>query len=403
MSTSLLYHGFGVRGYEYQRTDYFEGAMVFTISQARADLECPQCGTRRVERRGEVPRVFRVLPIGSKPTSVFLAVPRVACKQCGIVRQVKVGFADEHRRYSRSFERYVLELSRNMTITAVAAHLHIGWDAVKEIQRRHLQKHYARPKLKHRKQIAIDEIYVGRNKYLTVVLDLNSGAVVFVGDGKGAEALLPFWKRLRASKAKIEAVAADMSPAYTKAVREYLPEAVLVYDRFHIVKLFNEKLTDLRRELYREAKDDLHRNVLKGIRWLLLKNPENLDSAKGERERLDEALELNSSLFVAYYMKDQLQLLWEQPDEPTARRFFNDWIKLADAAGIKILMKFAKTLAAHREGILAWYEHPISTGPLEGTNNKIKTMQRQAYGFRDLNFLKLKIMAIHQATYALVG
>jgi transposase len=403
MSTSLLYHGFGVRGYEYQRMDYFEGAVVFTISQERGDLECPQCGTRRVERRGEVPRTFRVLPIGSKPTSVFLAVPRVSCKQCGIVRQVKVGFADEHRRYSRSFERYVLELSRNMTIAAVAGHLHIGWDAVKEIQRRHLQKHYARPKLKHLEEIAIDEIYVGRNKYLTVVLDLNLGAVVFVGDGKGAEALLPFWKRLRASKAKIKAVAADMSPAYTKAVREYLPEAALVYDRFHVVKLFNEKLTDLRRELYREAKDDLHRNVLKGIRWLLLKNPENLDSAKGERERLNEALELNSSLFVAYYMKDQLQLLWEQPDEPTARRFFNDWIKLADASGIKILMKFAKTLAAHREGILAWYDHPISTGPLEGTNNKIKTMQRQAYGFRDLNFLKLKIMAIHQTTYALVG
>ena len=403
MSTSVLYHGFGVRGYVCLRVDYVEGAIVFTIAQERENLRCPCCGTSRVERRGEVPRMIQVLPVGSKRVSVFLRVARVSCKRCGIVRQVKVQFADEHRRYSRSFERYVLELSRNMTIAAVAAHLQIGWDAVKEIQRRHLQKHYARPKLKHLEEIAIDEIYVGRNQYLTVVLDLNSGAVVFVGNGKGAEALLPFWKRLRASKAKIKAVAADMSRAYTKAVRQHLPQAVLVYDRFHIVKLFNEKLTDLRRELYREATAGLHRDVLKGIRWLLLKNPENLDSKKGEWERLNEALELNSSLFVAYYMKEQLRLFWEQPEARTARRFFNDWIQLAEASGIKILMKFAKTLAAHREGILAWYEHPLSTGPLEGTNNKIKTMKRQAYGFRDLDFLKLKILAIHQATYALVG
>ena len=102
-------------------------------------------------------------------------------------------------------------------------------------------------------------------------------------------------------------------------------------------------------------------------------------------------------------MKAQLRLLWEQPDKRAARRLLNGWIALADISGIRMLKSFAKTLAAHREGILAWYDYPISTGPLEGTNNKIKTMTRQAYGFRDTEFLKLKIMAIHKATYALVG
>ena len=143
--------------------------------------------------------------------------------------------------------------------------------------------------------------------------------------------------------------------------------------------------------------------MLKGIRWLLLKNPENLDPKKRERERLDEALELNESLFIAYYMKEQLRLLWSQPDKRTARQFLNGWIQLANITGIRMLMSFAKTLAGHREGILAWYDYPISTGPLEGTNNKIKTMQRQAYGFRDREFFVLKIMAIHEATYELVG
>jgi transposase len=332
-----------------------------------------------------------------------LDIARVFCERCWITRQVKVGFADEYRRHTRSFERYVLELSQHMTMKGVARHLQISWDTVKEIQKRHLERHYARPKLRHLREIAIDEICVGRKRFLTTVLDLCTGAVVFVGNGRGSDALKPFWKRLKSSRAKIKAVAIDMSNAYTKAVRENLSDAVLVYDHFHIIKLYNEKLTGLRRDLYREAIEGLHKEVLKGIRWLLLKNPENLDPKKRERERLDEALKLNETLFVAYYMKDQLRLLWSQPDKRTARQFLIGWIQLANFSGIRMLMSFAKTLAAHREGILAWYDHPISTGPLEGTNNKIKTMQRQAYGFRDHDFFILKIMAIHEATYELVG
>lgn len=403
MSASIVYHGFGIRGYQYERSFYEDGTVTFVISQARDRLRCPRCGTSHVERRGEVTRAFRLLPIGRRPVQVVLDVARVFCERCWITRQVKVGFADEYRRHTRSFERYVLELSQHMTVKGVARHLQISWDTVKEIQKRHLERHYARPKLRHLREIAIDEICVGRKRFLTTVLDLCTGAVVFVGNGRGSDALKPFWKRLKSSRAKIKAVAIDMSNAYTKAVRENLSDAVLVYDHFHIIKLYNEKLTGLRRDLYREAIEGLHKEVLKGIRWLLLKNPENLDPKKRERERLDEALKLNETLFVAYYMKDQLRLLWSQPDKRTARQFLNGWIQLANFSGIRMLMSFAKTLAAHREGILAWYDHPISTGPLEGTNNKIKTMQRQAYGFRDHDFFILKIMAIHEATYELVG
>jgi transposase len=403
MSASIVYHGFGIRGYQYERSFYEDGTVTFVISQARDRLRCPRCGSSHVERRGEVTRAFRLLPIGRRPVQVVLDVARVFCERCWITRQVKVGFADEHRRHTRSFERYVLELSQHMTMKGVARHLQISWDTVKEIQKRHLERHYARPKLRHLKEIAIDEICVGRKRFLTTVLDLCTGAVVFVGNGRGSDALKPFWKRLKSSRAKIKAVAIDMSNAYTKAVRENLSDAVLVYDHFHIIKLYNEKLTGLRRDLYREAIEGLHKEVLKGIRWLLLKNPENLDPKKRERERLDEALKLNETLFVAYYMKDQLRLLWSQPDKRTARQFLNGWIQLANFSGIRMLMSFAKTLAAHREGILAWYDYPISTGPLEGTNNKIKTMQRQAYGFRDHDFFILKIMAIHEATYELVG
>jgi transposase len=236
-----------------------------------------------------------------------------------------------------------------------------------------------------------------------VVLDMDTGAVIFVGDGKGSDALDPFWKKLRRSRAKVKAVAMDMSPAYISAVLTHLPKATIVFDHFHVIKLFNDKLSDLRRDLYRETKENLHKEVLKGTRWLLLKNPENLDIAKKEKERLAEALKLNEPLSCAYYLKEDLRQIWLQPNKETAERVFADWVKRAQATGIKMLKKFANTLAGYTSGILAYYDYRISSGPLEGTNNKIKTMKRMAYGFRDMEFFKLKIMALHQTKYALVG
>jgi transposase len=306
--------------------------------------------------------------------------------------------AEERRTYTRAFSRYVLELSKYMTIQDVAEHLAVSWDIVKDIQKRYLAQHYAKPALKDVRQIAIDEICVGRGyRFLTLVLDLDSGAILFVGEGKKAESLRPFWRRLRAAHARVEAVAIDMSPAYQKAVRKHLPDATVVFDRFHVVKLLNKKLTQLRRELYRQATDDLKKKVLKGTRWLLLKNPENLDPVKGEPGRLRQALRLNESLATAYYLKEDLRQIWEQFGK------LMDWYHQATDSGIRVLQDFARTLLAHADGILAWYDYPISTGPLEGTNNKIKTLNRQHYGLRDGDFFKLKLYQLHEAKYALLG
>jgi transposase len=404
MSTSLLYHAFGIRGYQYVRTDYFEGDVAFTIVQKRSQLRCSVCGSDQVTAHGGETRVFRSLPIGSRGTRILFRVPRVECHVCHVVRRVRVLFADPRRSYTHAFERYALELSRHMTILDVARHLDVSWDTIKDIQKRHLQQNYGKPKLKKLRQIAIDEISIGRgHRYLTVVLDLQSGAVVFVGNGKGADALQPFWKRLRSSRARIEAVATDLGVAYIQAVREHLPRAVHVFDHFHVVKLFNEKLSDFRRELYREATGPLHKKVLKGTRWLLLKNPENLDTERNEEERLAEALRLNEPLATAYYLKEDLRQIWLQRDKAAAARVFDDWVRRAEATHIKMLQKFAVTLAMHRRGILAYYDYRISTGPLEGTNTKIQLMKRQAYGFRDQEFFRLKIYALHQTRYALVG
>lgn len=403
MSTSLLYHAFGVRGYQYQRTKY-EGGMVFFYAEPKESLVCcSDCGSRDVVRRGSRERWFRSLPIGERSTCVVANIPRVKCRECNTVRQIKISFAEPRRTYTRGFARYALELTRHMTIKDVAEHLCVTWDVIKEIKKRYLQRHFSRPSLKGVTHIAIDEISIGKgHKYVTVVLDLDSGAVLFVGEGKSADALLPFWRRVRRARARIEAVAIDMSAAYISAVEAHLPQAAIVFDRFHVVKLMNEKLTALRRDLFREA-DALHKNVLKGTRWLLLKNPENLDDEKDESQRLEEALQLNAPLATAYYLKEELRQFWEQSNKAQAQRFLSAWYDKAMSTGIKQIKIMAKTLAAHSFGLLAYYDHPISTGPLEGTNNKIKTMQKQAYGIRDQEFFRLSIYALHLKKYALVG
>jgi transposase len=404
MSTSLLYNMFGIRGYEYRRVDYVEGTACFTIEQPRERYRCPECGSPAVHAQGHKDRFVQTVPIGLKRTFIFLKVPRVICFQCDHTRQVKVPFADPRRTYTHSFERYAWELSKATTIQDAALHLGVSWDIIKDIQKRNLHRRFGQPKLKNLKEIAIDEIAIGKgHAYFTVVLDLRSGAVVYVGDGKGADALTAFWKRLRASHAKVKAVATDMSKAYIAAVRKHLPKAVHVFDHFHVIKLYNEKLSAFRRDLYRELIDEDQRQILKGTLWLLLKNPENLDPLRNEKQRLEDALKLNTPLTIAYYLKEDLRQIWRQTNKANARRVLEDWIRRADASGIRMLEKFARTLEEHCDGILAFYDYRISTGPLEGINNKIKTMKRQAYGFRDRAFFKLKILGLHRTKYALVG
>jgi transposase len=404
MSQGLLYHGFGVQGYRWEGEDFSARQWRIRIAPEPGSLRCVACGSREVIRRGQELREFRALPLGSKPTTLVLGVPRVECRACGCLRQVAVDFAPPRRRHTHGFARYALELSQLTTIQDAARHLGVSGDTIKEMQKDYLRKHYAQPKLKHLQQIAIDEIAVARgHTYNTVVLDLDSGAIVYVGKGRGADALDAFWIRLRARHAQIEAVAMDLSAAYQLAVRAHLPKAAIVFDHFHLIKLYNDKLSALRRDMQREATDLLHKKTLKGTRWLLLRNPENLDAGKDEPRRLREALKLNAPLATAYYLKEDLRQLWNQRDKKAGEAFLNGWVRRAQSAGITMLQQFAKTLQEHRRGILAWYDYPISTGPLEGTNHKIKTLKRMAYGYRDQEFFRLKLFALHVSKYALVG
>jgi transposase len=166
--------------------------------------------------------------------------------------------------------------------------------------------------------------------------------------------LRSFWKKLRRSQAKIAAATTDLSSVYRAPVRENLPNTVHVFDRLHVVELFYEKLTDLRRQLYRESTDGLGKDILKGIRCRRLKHPDNLDETHDEHQRLGEALAVNEPLAIAYYLKEDLRKFREQSSETQATQFLEEGCRPAESAGIRILQQFAKTLRGNRRGLLAW-------------------------------------------------
>jgi len=290
-----------------------------------------------------------------------------------------------------------------MTVQDVSELFKISWGTVKNIDKEYLQKHYSKPVLKNVEIIAIDEFAFQKgHKYQTVVYDLKAGRVIYVGAGRAEESLDRFWKRLRHSGAKIQAVAMDMWLPYFNAVINNIPEAKIVFDRFHIFKQMNETLDEIRRALYHEETFLNNRQVIKGIRWLLLKNEKNLSDEKDERRQLEQALQINKPLAETYYLKEELGHLWLQNTRDEAEKFLTSWATRAWATTIQPLRKFVKTLLGHRTGILNWFDYRISTGPLEGFNNKIKVLKRKAYGYRDMEYFALKIYALHENRYGLL-
>src|SRR5487761_1952090 len=310
-------------------------------------------------------------------------------------------FAPAYVRYTHRLQALVEALAGRMTLSDLAALTGLGWDTVKDIVKARLEKDYGHPRLKELKRLSIDEIYVGRRqKFYTLVIDLDNGRGVWVAHGRGGDCLRKCWRALRLSKARIEAVSMDMSPAYWAAVAENLPEAAIVFDRFHITKLVNEKLDDLRREMVREA-TGLMKQTVKGVRYLLLMRRENVEPEK--LPRLEAALKHNEPLSIGYLLKEGLGLLWEQPSYNRMKSFLHQWCAWATESGVRQMMQLAKTLLVHKSGILSWWKHRISNGRMEGINNKIKALLRQTYGLRDERFFTLKLFSLHHSRLTLLG
>ena len=299
-------------------------------------------------------------------------------------------------RRTHRFARFVVNLLKGATLQQVASWLHVSWDTVKEIHSTYLKGHYAPPSLDGVEFIGIDEFAVLKgHKYKTIVVDLVSGRILYVGDGKSEQSLEKFWKRVRKKGVKIKYVSTDMSEAFINSVRNNAPEAVLVFDHFHVVKLMNEKLDDIRREVVRNETDEHMKALIKGTRYILLANGEDIREDDKGAKKLDRALALNTPLTQAYYLKEDLRQIYRQVDRETAKTKLDEWVAMARGSGQEQLVKMADTLEQAEDGILAYYTCRISTGKVEGINNKIKVMKRNAYGFRDDRYFTLRLYALH--------
>ena len=397
MNSSFLYHAWGLYNHICTHEEYKDNTIILHVEAKERQIECPNCGCRHLVKNGFRMRDFIGLPVGGRKVIIRMKAQRYKCKNkvCDYDRQEHIPFATGSCGYTHRFAKYVVGLLKAMTLKDAANLLEVTWDTIKDIHSRHLEYHYAPPSLDGVDCIGIDEFAVRKGHiYKTIVVDLRSGRILHVGEGKGADALKGFWKRIKRKGIDIKYVATDLSAAFISSVYEHCPNAVHVFDHFHVVKLMNEKLDDIRRVQYNMEKDINKRKVLKGTRYLLLSNGEDIFD-KEYKTRLDNALDMNKPLSQAYYLKEQLREFWTQVNKEEAEKVMLDWVSQAKESKVPQLMKMAATIMAHRTGILAWYDCHISTGKVEGINNKIKVMKRNAYGFRDERYFELRLFALH--------
>lgn len=397
MTSSFLLNAWGLRSLECTREEYKGNTIILHIQSKQRLSVCPKCGNRHLVKNGYRIRDFLGLPIGGRKVILRMKVQRYKCRNgsCDYDQQEHIPFATGSRSYTRRFAKYAVDLLRGMTLQDVANHLGVTWDTVKDIHSNYLRRHYSPPSLKGVENIGIDEFAVKKGRlYKTIVVDLDTGRIVYVGEGKGADALDRFWKRCRRHHVQIRHVATDLSSAFISSVMENCPGAVHVFDHFHVVKLMNERLDDIRKNVFHMERNVNRRKVIKGTRYLLLANGEDIFD-KRHKTRLENALAMNEPLSKAYYLKERLREIWSQANREQAEAVLDDWVKQAGESKIPQLQRMATTLLAHKRGILAWYECHISTGKVEGINNKIKVMKRNAYGFRDERYFKLRLYALH--------
>jgi len=323
---------------------------------------------------------------------VFYQV-RVDCPDCGVVTE-SLDWMLPRVEYSKRLAAFVaLACQEIRSIKAVAEQFGLHEKTVKKIDKAALKKELPDPSEASPKIIGVDEFSIRRrHRYATTVVDFEKRTVPYVAKDRTKESLAGFYKALGKEKCKaIEAVAMDMWRPYEEATREHCPNAEIVYDPFHLIAAYGREVIDQVRvqETWKAYGRSLE--VIKGSRYLLLKNRKNLDPKRDEPARLSDLLRLNRRLNTVYILKDDLKQLWFYRSEAWARKWFDWWYRRAIRSRIEPLKKFAKRLKKHLPGILAHCRYPIHTSFIEGINNKIKVIKRIAFGFIDLDYFFLKI------------
>lgn len=337
-------------------------------------------------------RVIRDLPILDAAVRLWITVRRVNCPRCGVVPE-EIPWLERQQQVTRRLAESVALLCRYTTIKATAQQYRLGWDQVKRIDKASLEMRLNPVNLEGIEYLLMDEFAIQKgHRYATVVLEPTRKRVLWVSRGRDKDSIRPFFELLGPRRCKaIKAVGMDMSAAYYEEVTKHCPNAHVVYDLFHVLARYGREVIDRVRvdQANKLRSSAAERKLIKGSRWLLLRNRDNL---KPEQEiQLRELLGCNQDLMITYVLKDDLKQLWSFTDIGEARQFWHGWLKRATDSKLAPLIRFASNLDGKIQFILSHCLYPLGTNILEGVNNRIKVIKRMAYGFRDDQYFFLKI------------
>jgi transposase len=355
---------------------------------------CSGCGQWVVAIHDLEERRVRDLPVFESPVELLVPRVRVACPSCG-PKLEQLPWLDPYARITRRLGESVARLCKVATIRHVARWYGLDWKTVKDLDRASLERELGPVDLDGIEVIGMDEFAIQkRHRYATVIVEPSRKRVLWVGRGRGREDVRPFFMLLGPARcAQLQAAVMDMNAGYELEVKAHCPQAAIVFDLFHVIAKYGREVIDrVRVDQANALRDDRRaRQVVKGARWLLLKNRDSL--RPGEDVELEELLAANHALFVVYVLRDALKELWHYRHSGYAAKAWQSWYRKALRSGIAPLRHFAQKLRPYLPGILAHCRYPLGTNLIEGINNKIKVIKRMAYGFRDDAYFFLKIRA----------
>jgi transposase len=360
--------------------EFTETALVLDVKPTTRAAYCGGCGRPARRVRDRRIRTWRHLDFAGLEVQLRYAIRRVDCPHCGTVTEL-VPWAEPDSGFTRPFEEFIAYLAQRTDKTTIVAMTGIAWRTVGRIVERVVARHTGGDRLEGLRSIGIDELsYRRHHRYVTIVTDHERSAVVWVGEGKSADTLRKFFAELGPERAaRLLSVTIDLSAAYIEAVREAAPQAILVFDRFHVQRLAHDALDAVRREQVRELKGTAEGKALKKTRWALQKNPWNLDQP--EQEKLSALARSNRPLYRAYLLKESLVDILDRRQYYVARRKLDEWYAWAVRSRLSPFCKLARTIRKYATGILAYVSTRLSNGASEGINGKIRTITRRAYGF----------------------
>lgn len=367
-------------------------AYLMAVPNKRFRPICHLCGKPASRIHSRERRWVRDLDFGPARVWIRCQYRKIICAQCRKTPLEELDIFHPYLRVTKRLARYIFELAKIMTVQEVSRHLGLDWKTVKAIDQHFLEQAYGQTDYRGLRILAVDEVSVRKgHRYLTVVLDYETGRVVWVGQDRKARTLKRFFSGMsREQRQHLEAVVMDMWDPYILAVQTKVPHVKIVFDLFHVVAQFHRIIDKVRHSEYRKA-SQANKEVFKGAKYLLLRNRTNIRRFK-DRRHLEELLRLNKVINMVLILKDKLKHIWTYRSRTWAEKALEEWCALARAVKHPDVIKFAKTLCRYRYGILNHCDYPIHTGKLEGVNNKIKVIKRKAYGFHDLRYFSLKII-----------